>query len=112
MCVLIAYHTPSIYKSIHISKHFSDIGFKASKLHLKVGRIFFRSVSVHLYRELISSRNIFSHQIFLKGNHSFIRLETIHIFFLNHVTPCFEYSFVDCIVSVEVLYILWSICFI
>ena len=29
-------------------KHFSDVGFKASKIHLKIGRIFFGSVYIHV----------------------------------------------------------------
>ena len=31
-------------------KHFSDIGFKASKIHLKIGRFFFGSVYVIFHR--------------------------------------------------------------
>ena len=31
-------------QSILIEKHFSDIGFKASKIHLKIGRLLFWSV--------------------------------------------------------------------
>ena len=31
-------------QSYTYQKHFSDIGFKARKIHLKIGRIFFGSV--------------------------------------------------------------------
>ena len=31
-------------------KHFSDIGFKASKIHLKIGRFFFGSVYKLMYK--------------------------------------------------------------
>ena len=50
MHFLIAYHTQTIYKSKHI-KHFSDVGFKASKIHLKIGHNFFGTVyNNHLWK--------------------------------------------------------------
>ena len=40
MSFLIAYHTQTIYKSIYIENILSDIDFKASKIHLKIGLSF------------------------------------------------------------------------